>query len=170
MPETLPLFDQAPDTCELPRPARSVFFFVPGVPQPGGSKKGFPVKRRGGGVRVVIVEDAKHNPQWRAVVSLAAAQEIAEPFKGPIAFVLNFLMPRPKNHYRTGRHAGQLKPNAPAAHTIYPDTTKLIRSTEDALTGIAWADDAQVVDQHATKMYADDGRPGCWIRIEEWRA
>ena len=34
-----------------------------------------------------------------------------------------------------------------------PDLSKLIRATEDALTGIIYADDAQIVDIHAKKEY-----------------
>lgn len=141
-----------------------VCFFVPGVPQPGGSKRGIAVKTKTGKIRAVVVEDAKHNAPWRAVVSLAASEHFAEPLRGAISFSFSFVMPRPKHHYGSGRNAERLKPDAPHVHTIPPDVTKLIRSTEDALKGIAWLDDCQVVSQAAGKMYGP--RPGCWIRIE----
>lgn len=147
----------------------SVSFFVPGVPQPGGSKKGFAVKTRGGGVRIAIVEDAKHNAPWRAVVALAATEHFDAPLTGPLTVSFSFAMPRPGHHFGTGRNAGKVKPNAPLGHTSKPDVTKLIRSTEDALKGIAWVDDCQIVSQAAGKLYTNDRRPGCWISVSPFR-
>lgn len=144
----------------------TVTFFVPGAPQPGGSKKGYAVKTKGGGTRIAIVEDAKHNAPWRAKVSLAAADLFQDgPLAGPLEVSFSFQMPRPLSHYGTGKNRGTLKVTAPDWHTIAPDTTKLIRSTEDALKGIAWVDDAQVAHQVGSKTYANDRRPGCWITI-----
>ena len=45
-----------------------------------------------------------------------------------------------------------------------PDTDKLIRSILDALTGIVWTDDSQVVEILARKQF---GTPGAEIGIEE---
>ena len=140
-----------------------VRFFVPGVPQPGGSKKGFVVRTKTGKTRVAIVEDAKQNAPWRAKVSLAAAEFFNAPLTGPLEAEFLFTMPRPKSHFGTGRRAEVLKPGAPADHVGKPDTTKLLRSTEDALKGIAWVDDCQVVAQFALKIYGEV--PGCWITI-----
>lgn len=154
---------------EWPEEPRTVTFFVPGVPQPGGSKKGFVVRTKTGKLRAAITEDAKHNATWRAVCSLAAQQAVSVPFTGPLVVDFEFRMPRPKGHYGTGRNAGTLKSSAPTAHTSKPDRTKLTRSTEDALTGIAWADDCQVVDGRTTKLYTDDRQPGCMITITEFR-
>lgn len=143
-----------------------VTFFVPGVPQPGGSKKGFPVRTKGGGVRIAIVEDAKHNAPWRAVVALAARDLFPDgPLTGPLSVSFSFAMPRPGSHYGSGRNSDKLKESAPPGHTNKPDITKLVRSTEDALTGIAWVDDSQIVSQSAGKMYTNDRRPGCWIMV-----
>jgi Holliday junction resolvase RusA-like endonuclease len=145
-------------------PNRTITFRVYGVPQPGGSKRGFVNPRTG---RVIIVEDAKHNKSWRETV-LQAAVPFApkELFRGPIAVRVRFLMPRIKGHYRTGKHAGELKDGAPLFHVVKPDATKLWRSTEDALTGIIWHDDAMIAHQSVTKIYTDD-QPGAEIEIQE---
>jgi Holliday junction resolvase RusA-like endonuclease len=37
---------------------------------------------------------------------------------------------------------------------VMPDATKLLRGLEDALTGVVWHDDAQIVSQHVEKRYA----------------
>ena len=146
---------------------RAVTFFVPGVPQPGGSKNGFPVRMKSGRTRVNIVDDAKRNAPWRAVVALAARYHFETPLAGPLVVSFVFAMPRPKSHFGTGRNASTLKASAPSMHTGKPDALKLARSTEDALTGIAWLDDCQTVDLRIRKVYAE--RPGCWVTITEFR-
>jgi Holliday junction resolvase RusA-like endonuclease len=139
-----------------------ISFWVPGVPQPGGSKKGFVNPRNG---RVVIVEDAKNNKPWRQSVQVFALQEYkGPPLGGALSLSIRFVMPRPKGHYRTGKFSELLKDSAPTYHTKKPDTTKLIRSTEDALTGILWRDDAQVVSQTVVKTYGPV--PGAHIMVE----
>ena len=72
-------------------------------------------------------------------------------------------MPRPKGHYRTGKNALILRKNAPEHPTTKPDATKLLRSTEDALTGILWKDDAQIWCQNVTKTYGEC--PGAQIQV-----
>lgn len=132
-------------------------FFVPGIPAPGGSKKGFynPKTRR-----VVIVDDAKRNKDWRASVAMAASRAFDRPETCALAVRVSFQMPRPKGHFRAD---GSVKPKAPRYPTTRPDATKLWRSTEDALKGIAWLDDSQVVKQYVEKVYGD--RPGADITV-----
>jgi len=130
-----------------------VAFNVIGHPQPAGSKKAFPNK--GGGVSVV---DA--NPKvksWQAEVSVAAIQAMIdaelEMFEGPCGLAMVFTLARPKGHFGTGRNAGVLKGSAPPHPIVKPDTTKLVRGVEDAMTTIIWRDDCQVVEQFARKDY-----------------
>jgi Holliday junction resolvase RusA-like endonuclease len=53
----------------------------------------------------------------------------------------------------------------------YPDVSKLARSTEDALTGIVWKDDARVVEyERLAKVFPGEDpealdRPGALVRI-----
>lgn len=140
-----------------------MIIIVPGIPAPGGSKR--PVRNKYTG-KTHLIDDCKRNPEWRAVVALKAQEaRVGGVMRGPLRLSVTFVYPRPKNHYRTGKNAGVLRPDAPKHKTTKPDTTKLLRSTEDALTGIAWVDDSQVVEQWATKIYGDD--PGAVITIEE---
>lgn len=113
---------------------RTIAFRVFGVPQPGGSKRGFVNPRTG---RVVIIEDTKHNKSWRESVLQAAVPFAPSlPLRGPLCLYITFLMPRPKGHYRTGRQAHLLRESAPLFHTSKPDATKLLRSTEEALADV----------------------------------
>lgn len=132
-------------------------FFVPGVPAPGGSKRHIGNGR--------VIDDSKRNAPWRSLVSVVAMQHYrGEPVTFPVGVRVLFLFPHPKGHFRTGKHAGELRPDAPVFHTIRPDGTKLWRAAEDALTGILWKDDGQVVRQSIEKWYTN-GTPGMEIEV-----
>lgn len=139
-----------------------ISFFVPGLPKPGGSKKVF-INRKTG---KPIVTDAggKANKDWRATVALAASQVFKSPIKGPVKLHIIFWLPRPKGHYGSGKSAGKLKLGVPFWHDKRPDGLKLRRTIEDALTGIAWMDDSQIVIGTEEKRYADTAI-GAEIRI-----
>ena len=140
-----------------------VWFDVVGLPAPGGSKNAFPHPRTG---RIVVVDaGGKRNKDWRAAVAAAGR----EAFKGrempapPLLFTILFKMQRPASHLN--RH-GKLRRTAPVLPITRPDLTKLVRSTEDALTGIAWHDDSQIAEQWVARMYAHPGeQPGARITI-----
>jgi Holliday junction resolvase RusA-like endonuclease len=139
-------------------------FFVPGLPAPGGSKKAFAFVGKDGKPHANVTDAAgKRNKDWRACVALAATEHFAAPLPDAICVDFLFVLPRPKGHFGSGRNAAVLKANAPPHHMLAPDAAKLARSTEDALTKIAWADDAQVVDLRTRKQYGT--RPGCHITI-----
>lgn len=132
---------------------------VPGIPAPGGSKRA--LWRPGTKHANIVDAGGERTKNWRAVVALAARSAYREtPDTGPLSLRLMFFMPRPKSHYRSN---GELKPNAPYLHVKKPDTTKLIRSTEDALTGIVWQDDSQIAHQQADKVYGES--PGCRVVV-----
>jgi Holliday junction resolvase RusA-like endonuclease len=139
-----------------------ISFFVSGTPRPGGSKT--PLGRGANG-KLRIREAGRHTMAWRELVGWAGRQAMGprQPLAGPLRVSFTFNMPRPQAHLLRG----QLRSTAPAHHTHAPDTTKLIRSTEDALTGVCWVDDAQIVQQQASKGYAEaDLGPGVYITIE----
>ncbi len=144
-----------------------IHFFVPGIPRPGGSKNAFPFKRKDGSTGVRLTDAGKHTKKWRECVSAAARQAYSGPvLTEALALAMVFYMPRAKGHYGTGRNAGKLKASAPAFHTKAPDLTKLVRAAEDALTGIIWLDDSQVVHQKVGKVYTSDEFPGVLITIK----
>lgn len=152
-----------------------------GSPAPQGSKRAYAI-RRGGvptGKVAVVEQQGERVRSWRqAVVEETRAALKGGTFSGsqighhegawPVAVTLVFLLPRPKGHYGTGRNAGQLRPSAPARPAKIPDLDKLCRSTLDALTAAAcWADDGQVVDLNAAKVWCAPGEaPGAVIEIE----
>ena len=137
-------------------------FFVPGIPKTAGSKRAFPLKSG----RIVVTDACKGSKDWKATVQATVmATWRGPPLVGPMELTIIFAMPRPKSHYRMGRHAADLKPNAPTYHTKRPDATKMLRAVEDALTGVLWRDDAQIAVQTTYKVY--DERPGAHISVKE---
>lgn len=151
----------------------SVDLVVVGLPAPQGSRK--PVMTKAGPRHV---ESSKHVGPWRELVTSAACAWIEEhefppALDGAVLLVIEFRLPRPKGHFGTGRNGGVVKPaHACPFHFTYPDTSKLLRSTEDALVhaGIV-ADDARFASITATKMYAEPPRHpiGATISMRELR-
>jgi len=146
----------------------SIRFFVAGIPQSAGSKRAFAIRKGGILTGRVAVSDA--NPKaksWKNAVASRAAEVLqgSPIITGPIRLTIEFRLPRPKGHYGTGKNAGKLRESCPKYPTARPDSTKLLRCAEDAMTEIAWADDAQIVEQLVIKTYSD--KPGAWIEIEE---
>ena len=151
----------------------SITIRVYGEPAPQGSK----ARGRHGGV----YEMSPGLPAWRKAVEEAARQamfeinqdgeqeeEVENLLWGPLALTVVFLLRRPADHFRRGRFSHLLKPGAPVRPDKRPDTSKLVRGTEDALTkaGI-WTDDGQVADLCAAKVYCAPGQePGARIEIE----
>lgn len=129
---------------------------VVGTPAPQGSKRAFVVNGR-----AVMAESSKKVKPWRQDV-VAAVKEVlavedwwAIP-PGPVRVDITFFLPRPRYHFRTGKHANELKPNAPTWCDKKPDKDKLERATCDALTtaGVI-RDDAQIASGLVEKRYAD---------------
>jgi Holliday junction resolvase RusA-like endonuclease len=142
-------------------------FFVPGIPKPGGSKKTFLNKYTG---KINVTDACNTNKEWRqSVIGAILENRPDKKFSGAVMLSITFFMPRPKSDYKSGDPEKGLKPNAPVYHTKRPDCTKLIRSTEDAITdsGCVWYDDSQVAIQTGIKQYADKGT-GALITIKDW--
>lgn len=126
-----------------------VEFYVEGRPAPQGSKRAFP---NGG-----MTEMSRYVKPWRNAVAAAAhtAAQGLPLIDEPVRLRVAFYITRPK------------KPKFPTRPAVTPDLSKLVRATEDALTGLVWADDARVVSCLSEKFWAtNDHPPGAFIRIQ----
>jgi Holliday junction resolvase RusA-like endonuclease len=143
-------------------------FTVPGRAEPAGSKRAFPIKRANGTVGVSVTDANPRAKTWQAEVRSQAKDAIQDAtlLEGPLELSLTFYLRHPKSHFGTGRNADQLRPSAPGYPTTKPDTTKLVRGVEDALTGVVWRDDAQIVHQVASKFYTR-GPERCEVLIRQ---
>jgi len=132
-------------------------FFAPGIPKPKGSKQMFLGKNKAGHTYGVMREDSRGMGAWREVVAWSAKAAMVEakhhgwPNREAVALGLEFVFQRPK------KPANQYPPI---------DLDKLLRTCFDALTGIIFADDRQVVYVEMTKRYAlsSDEGPGVHIK------
>ena len=119
-------------------------FFVPGIPIQQGSMKVF-------GGRIVHNSDAELRV-WRESIGWYAKAIKVEliPKEVGVSIELDFIFQRPKTSKRV-------------LPTVPPDLDKEIRSCLDALSGIAYVDDSQVVKISSTKIYGE--RAGVRISI-----
>jgi Holliday junction resolvase RusA-like endonuclease len=89
----------------------------------------------------------------RSRAGLALMREVS------VHVTLRFYTASPAYRYGTGRNAGLLKDNAISRPRKKPDVDKWARQTLDALTGVIYADDGQVVSLLAEKHYAEGEQP-----------
>lgn len=82
---------------------------------------------------------------------LARKQWKAEPLQGPLKSVWHYYIPI-KNKKLWGTYCWKR-----------PDGSNMRKSSEDALTGIVYLDDGQLVDNQDVKFYAEKGRIELYI-------
>ena len=124
-------------------------FTVWGTAAPQGSKR-----HVGKGV---MIESSDRVRPWRQDVRFAALENrpLDWDMARPIHLELVFWFPRPASHYGTKNGIKYLKANAPSEPTSarLGDVDKLSRAVLDALTGVAYLDDRQVIELEARKSY-----------------
>lgn len=120
-----------------------------GKQEPGGSKTPAP------GTKFGVRDSNPKAKQWQQEIGIVAGtlRKGKPPYEGPLYLRATFFRKRPKWH--TG--ARGVTKRAPKFPDTKPDTTKLLRPLEDALTGILWNDDAQIVRQFAEKKWVGPG-------------
>ena len=125
----------------------TISFFVPGTPKPQHSSTA-----------------PEH---WKSQIALAAKAVLpSTPIEGPVNLEIQFVMPRPKCHYRKG---GIIKgANIESYHTQKPNINNLEKPVMDCLTQLGfWKDDCQVACKHTEKTWSDASSPaGAWIHLE----
>lgn len=143
--------------------ARVLDFFVPGLPITQGSKR-IVMAGKGANRRPVLIEDRDAALQrWRKAVSEGAryymgvkAVMASEDFA--LIVECTFTLPRPAS--RAKRFAFPNKK---------PDVDKLARAVGDAVKGVIYGDDGQIVDFIARKRYVGhveaESQPGVRIVV-----
>lgn len=138
----------------------SVEITVYGTAAPAGSKTGF---YRGG--RVIITDASRRSRPWKALVSDAAieAMQGRDLLDEALEVTICFYMLRPRAHF--GKKG--VRASAPLVPVVRPDLLKLARGVEDALSGLVYRDDSQIVDEYLHKRYGDPAR--CEITVRSAR-
>lgn len=127
-------------------------FTVYGHPQPQGSAKAFIPKNW---KSAVITTDNKALKPWRQDVAGTAFNLLgsATPTKDAVEIQMVFYFERPKSTSKKILHK-----------TTKPDVDKLCRAVADALTGIAFQDDSQVVLCVGAKRFGTPERAEIHVR------
>jgi crossover junction endodeoxyribonuclease RusA len=123
----------------------SYTFTILGPPATKGSTRSFINPRTR---KVVTVADAKRLPEWTQAAGWAARAARLPAVKKPDAVRVSAL-------FEFAKPASAPRREFP---TVKPDSDKLVRALLDALTGIAYEDDAQVVDVIVTKRYGAEAK------------
>jgi len=71
----------------------------------------------------------------------------------PLSIRMEFYMARPQSHFTDPSCRIQLKATAPHAHICVPDTDNLVKLVQDALNGVLYHDDKQLVTIVGEKLY-----------------
>lgn len=135
---------------------------VPGPPvgQPrvkashgGGFTKVYTPTTRGNGQSNGIAE-------YKAGIRIAWQQTQALAFSGPVALIATFIFPRTKGQ------TWKTKPMPRLPHDKKPDIDNVLKAVQDALNGLAYADDSQIVRVEITKVVAaGDEQPRTLISV-----
>lgn len=142
-------------------------FTVRGNPIPKGSLRAFMPRRKVGdrlvptGHPVVVADNAKSLTPWLSAVKSAASTVMGDRdvLRGPVGLIVTFVLSRPRSHYG----ARGLLPSAPAYPVVKPDWDKLARGICDAMTGVVYADDNQIVTVALRKIYGET--PGVRVGV-----
>jgi Holliday junction resolvase RusA-like endonuclease len=148
----------------------SITFQVNGDPKAQPRPRAF-ARNMGGGKFVARVFEAGTAEGWKSLIAIAAkVHRPASPLFGAVLVNATFCFRRPKSHFRTGKNAHDLRPDAPMWHTGKPDRDNLEKALLDALTQVGgfWSDDCQVCDGTVRKMYS--AQPGVFVEIKSLEA
>jgi Holliday junction resolvase RusA-like endonuclease len=153
-----------PQECGAPL---RVVIEVLGTPAPKGSGRAMLIGGKARHIASGSSVNQKRLRSWDTAVREAAAESVGPvtvpPFVGePLSLRIVFRLVRPAGHW--GKRG--LRPGAPAYPCTKPDLSKLVRATEDTLTGIVYDDDSRIVAVAVEKVYADPGREGATIVVE----
>ncbi|WP_262315393.1 RusA family crossover junction endodeoxyribonuclease [Lacticaseibacillus parakribbianus] len=132
---------------------------VPGEPVPQGRPR---VYRTPYGVRGV---DPPKSRSYKALVSWHAHQQWhGEPLDGALKVRVDVYRSIQKSGSKRQHDAKMLGTIRP---TVKPDVDNYYKAVSDALTGIAWHDDNQIVAITVATYYDDGGGPRVEIEVEE---
>lgn len=133
-------------------------FFVAAIPGVKGNSKR--VVKKGG--RPSLIGDPLARKRERELVALLAEFRPSAPLDGPLRLDVTFVMPIPSSFpkwKRAAALAGDVYP------TRRPDRGNILKLVEDAMEGVFYRDDAQIVRGEVRKAYGD--APGYLIELEQ---
>ena len=97
-----------------------------------------------------------YDPSKKEKEEFVKLLELPEKMTHPIQCILHFYCKRPKNHYKTGKNAHQLKDTAPQYNVNNKDLDNMVKFVLDALNDKLYVDDCQIIEIHCSKKYAEN--------------
>lgn len=145
-----------------------VSFFVRGKPEPAGSKRAVSIPGR----KFTQLVDANRKAEpWKKTVGGVANYAMHEGqhriIQGPCCCKMIFVVKRPEGHWlRDGSLSaeGKRKPYP----TSPPDTLKLARAVEDAMTDVVYIDDSLIVHEVLDKRYQKTRDEQIGVQVYVW--
>lgn len=139
---------------------------IPGNARPQGRPRTRVIQAKFGKKSFATVYEDRKDKEAKAYIR-DCVRRIApqEPLVCPLKVVIVYGLKRPRADYGTGRNSNILKETAAPFHIKKPDVDNLAKLTIDALTGVFWKDDTQIVDLRAVKDYSSD--PMTLIKIKK---
>ena len=137
--------------------------------EPKGQPRPRAYARKMGAKYVARVYDSDVADVWKRAVDDVLRRELSNApasEHGAFQVLLSFAMPRPKSHLRSN---GEIKPNAPKAHTQKPDADNLAKLVLDRMTNSAkiWRDDSQVSHLSVSKTWAySEANAGVYVCVQ----
>jgi len=131
-------------------------FTIPGEPVPQARPR---ASRQGN--RVVMYDPPKSRNYKKYVELIARQYAPKKLYEGELEMEIKIYRPIPKSTTKKNRalkNAGIKRP------IVKPDNSNYAKGIEDALNGIIYKDDSQIVDLKISKFYSDDPRVEVKIR------
>lgn|GEM_PF-4382426 len=149
--------------------SRTVYTFtVPGPPRPWKAPDVFRGKTKEGRTFTRGVKPERTRT-YQSRVALFASQSCGSPIRGPVTFILDIYLHRPKKFAKDLKEWQNHPGRVPCPKKVV-DLGNVEKAVEDALQGIAYMNDAQIVRKHTAKWYHEiDGAPRAEITVKEWR-
>jgi len=124
-------------------------FTVKGEPQPKGSARAF--VRNG---RAIVTSDNPGVRRWEETIRFVLQDWPHGILTGPVSLVMVFTLVRPAS----------VSPKRRPFPTVRPDVDKLARAGLDAMSGVVFSDDAQVIEALVGKVYGEVPGLACEVR------
>ena len=112
------------------------------------------------GVTPAKTREAEGEVGWLA----REAMQGSEPMTGAVCVEMAIYYPIPKSWPKKRQEDARSKRLRP---TVRPDIDNIAKLFKDAVNGILWKDDSQVVDLHVRKWYSDSPRTEVKVYSEE---
>ena len=137
---------------------KTITFTVPGKPQGKARPR---VVRQGGFSRSFTPEKTVLYENWIRTCYQRAAGDYRFPDDAPLELSVTAVFPIPKSYSRRkkeGCFSGFIRP------TGKPDCDNIAKTVLDALNGVAYDDDCQIVALHVYKLYGETPRVTVQLR------